>query len=148
MFLEIISRYLGSITTIAVFLGGVWMLFKKTSTLVNKVDTILDGYSDLQKTVEEHDKYIENHECFSASLKEKLDDVNSVSEKDMELTLCMSREKLLRILTNVIIRKGWLDSTELMVTQRLIDAYTGAGGNSEICIMWKKAKVLPILAEE
>lgn len=148
MILDIISKHLGSITTIAVFIAGFWLYFRKFSKLVERINTILEDYPKMQETVKEHSEYIKDHEDFSHILQEKLEGMNTTSEKDMELTLCMSREKLLTILTKAINRGHWLDSTELMVAQRLIDAYVAAGGNSEICIMWSKAKILPILVEE
>ena len=64
-------------------------------------------------------------------------------ETNNELTLNITREKLLKILREVIDNNAWNSGEQFGVVSKMYEAYVKNGGNSEIVKLMQKAEKLP-----
>lgn len=148
------SKILGSIGVIFGALSSVYIFFKKFFTTVSKTETIYKSYekftehmagiqqsmNDVKQDIKTINNNIMNQTTEVENLKKQI-------ETNNELTLNIAREKLLKILREVIDNNAWNSGEQFGVVSKMYEAYVKNGGNSEIVKLMQKAEKLPVHRE-
>ena len=129
--------------TIEEFCSDILILNKGKTVLQGNLKEIKETYPanrveiDVKQDIKTINNNIMNQTTEVENLKKQI-------ETNNELTLNIAREKLLKILREVIDNNAWNSGEQFGVVSKMYEAYVKNGGNSEIVKLMQKAEKLPV----
>lgn len=146
-----LSEIIGAISVIGGFGIYLFRTIKKLVQHVDNLDNIYNQQDDLNKNIIAINDSLQNVECrldnISVELNNQANELQSIKtqmKSNNDLTLNIAREKLLKILREVIDNNGWDSSEQYGIISKMYTSYVQNGGNSEICSLMEKAKNLKV----